>query len=99
MQIGDYVRAIPTELSCDVDHRTKEPIPMVGKIIYIHPRRRFCVLEFSFSGIFGETKVREAFKFPIKERGLDKNESNSDYEREGRRGKDNNNRKRRHHTR
>jgi len=40
MQIGDYVRAIPTELSCDVDHRTKEPIPMIGRVIYIHPEQR-----------------------------------------------------------
>ena len=88
MQIGDYVRAILTELSRDVDHRTKEPIPMVGKIIYIQPRRRFYVLEFSFSGIFWETKVREAFKFPIKERGLN-NANHSNHEREGRRWKNN----------
>ena len=31
MQIGDRMTAIPTELSCDVDNRTKEPIPMVGE--------------------------------------------------------------------
>ena len=97
MQIGDYVRAIPTELSCDVDRRTRDPVPMTGRVIFIHPRRRFYVLEFTFSGMFGEKKVREAFKFPIEERGLDKHENNSDHERERRSWKNNNNRKRRHH--
>ena len=61
---------------------------MISRVIYIHPRRRFYVLEFSFSGILGETKVREAFKFPIKERGLN-NANHSNHEREGWRRKDN----------
>lgn len=87
MQIGEYVTAIPTELSCDVDRRTKEPVPMTGKVVFIHPRRRFYVLEFAFKN---GNKVREAYKFPIKERGQ-QHEDNRSHEREGWRRKNRHN--------
>lgn len=89
MQIGDRMTAIPTELRCDVDNRTKKPIPMVGEVVFIHPMRRFYVLEFALRN---GNKVREAYKFSIKERGQ-QYEDNSGHEREGWRRKNRNHRK------
>lgn len=97
MRIRDVVTAIPTELGCEYDAHYKVLKPMEGKVVYIHPRKRFYVLEFEFSLGANVNKVREAFEFPAEERGKQYANDCSD-ECEGRRRKNRYNRKHLHNS-
>lgn len=59
MQVGDTVTVVPQTLDFNLHNKTAVvPQPMTGTVVYIHPKGRFCVVEFAFR--FGYT-VREAF--------------------------------------
>ena len=56
MQIGDYVTRLPVTVNCGDDYSlAKKPLP--GRVVYIHPKGLFAVLE--FDGVFGNP--RESF--------------------------------------
>lgn len=59
MQIGDTVMVVPQTLYSELyDKPNDTRRPMAGAVMYIHPKGRFFVVEFSFK--LGHT-VREAF--------------------------------------
>ena len=86
MQVGDVIMAVPVALTLNVKEKEQEYQPIPGTVVFIHPKRRFYVLEFSF----GAYKIRESFFFHVKKVGSNY-ENNSDHERQGRRRKNNHN--------
>lgn len=53
MQIGDKKKAL-------VHIGEHMPVPMEGRVVWIHPQRRFYVLEFDKGG----RRFRESYYFP-----------------------------------
>ena len=60
MEIGDKI----TEL---IHFGEGKPVRRTGRVVYIHPRRRFYIVEFAI-GDRGET-VRESYYFPSRAGG------------------------------
>lgn len=54
MQIGDYVTRKPVTIGCGDDYSLARK-PMRGRVVYIHPKGRYHVVQ------FGEHGPREAF--------------------------------------
>lgn len=55
MEIGDRKSAL-------IHFGDGKPRRMTGKVVYIHPERRFYVLEFSL----GPCRLRESYYFPFR---------------------------------
>lgn len=58
MKIGQKVRRVPLSLTQTTDSGKQEHRPMTGKVVYIHPRKRYHLVEFE---TWGGT-VRECFQ-------------------------------------
>lgn len=61
MQIGDRVTRTPQTFAESVETRERQrtqPRPMTGRVVYIHPRGRYHVVEFEAGG----QRVRESFE-------------------------------------
>lgn len=58
MQIGDVVNKKAPSFGTDV-HVVGRPATMPGKVVYIHPQRRFYTLEFEVAG----RKMQESYSF------------------------------------
>ena len=84
MQLGDVVWEVPISLALAVKENEYKPIP--GTVIYIHPKKRFYVVEFAF----GANLIRESFFFQIKKVGSN-NENNRNHECKRWRRKNNHN--------
>lgn len=56
MQIGDMVKARPQTIGADPLYKPAAPLT-AGRVVYIHPAGRFCVLEFETRG----GGIRESF--------------------------------------
>lgn len=81
-EIGDKIMFRPTFLCQDTDGRrlrSREPVP--GRVVYVHPQGRYLVAE---RRVDDRYTYREAFKLT---KGGEQLENDSDYEPEGRRGK------------
>lgn len=59
MKLGDRRTVKP--VTFDVAGANGKPTTITGTVVYIHPARRFCVLEFKV-GKLGEATLRESFK-------------------------------------
>lgn len=56
MKLGEIIRAVPYE--------RREAIP--GKVVYIHPRHRWYMLEFTVGSLGKKNKYRECYFMPSK---------------------------------
>lgn len=63
MKIGQQVTATPESFGDDGCKATGKPLRLAGEVIYVHPKHRFYVLEFTFTGAGGVNRIREAFPF------------------------------------
>lgn len=57
-RVGDEVLAIPMTFG-KATEKNQQPQPLSGTVVYIHPQRRFYVVEFEFRPY----RIREAFRF------------------------------------
>lgn len=81
MQMGDIVNACPKLLTLAVEDGKRKYTPIPGRVVYIHPKQRFYVLEFTF----GTNRVRESFFFlPEMENDIYADSSSDECERRGR---------------
>lgn len=59
MKVGDRVTRYPTTfINTDTDMSERRMKPMSGTVVYIHPQKRFHVVEFEVNG----EKFRESFQ-------------------------------------
>lgn len=92
MKIGDKVRFVPAAWTTQVSTYQNQQVlnalgmtrKVTGRIVGIHPTHGYIRVRYTINGV----KQHECFKIIQKESGGPKNESNSNPEPEGRRGKD-----------
>lgn len=90
MKLGDIIMETPTLLTLEVENGKQYYTPLPGKVVFIHPEKRFYVVEFYFK----ENYVRESFFFSEETREDGRNYAcHMYYERKGQRWKNRHRRK------
>lgn len=66
MEIGDKLTFIPAAFAGErngmLPGGRKKPLAIVGRVCYIHPKRRFFTVEYNLNGV----TMRESFSFKQK---------------------------------
>ena len=90
MKLGDIVVETPTLLTLEVENGKQYYTPLPGKVVFIHPEKRFYTVEFYFK----ENYVRECFFFPEEQKEEGRDHARNRYnERKRRRWKNRHRRK------